>query len=119
MISIPLINAPSRTFCLGMIHLLHPSSLACITIGRIPGTSLMLPSRLNSPITSVSLSCSPGNTPMEDRIASAIGRSKDDPFFLTVAGARLTTIFFAGIWKPELWIAVLTRSEASLTSEER
>ena len=47
---------------------------------------------------------------------AAIGRSKPDPVFLSELGARFTTIFSAGIEKPQLRTAARTRSRASCTA---
>src|SRR5688572_30398694 len=46
---------------------------------------------------------------------SAIGKSNDAPALRTSAGARLTVIFVGGNSKPELRIALLTRSRLSRT----
>ena len=45
----------------------------------------------------------------------AIGRSSKEPIFLTSAGARLIVILPRGNSYPQLIIAALTRSFASLT----
>ena len=118
-ISIPFTSLPSVSFSPGRIKLLHPCSFASITIGRTPGTPLIFPSRLNSPVTITRSIASSGIYPIAASTARAIGRSNDAPFFRTVAGARLTMIFFTGSFIPELRIAVLTRSDASFTSEDR
>ena len=62
---------------------------------------------------------SESSLPRESRILTAMGRSKAAPRFFIVAGARLMTVFFAGKSRPELRIAVRTRSAASFTSDER
>eukprot|EP00831_Metopus_contortus_P015777 TRINITY_DN16563_c0_g1_i4.p2 TRINITY_DN16563_c0_g1~~TRINITY_DN16563_c0_g1_i4.p2 ORF type:complete len:135 (+),score=26.62 TRINITY_DN16563_c0_g1_i4:87-491(+) len=49
------------------------------------------------------------------RIPSAIGKSNNDPFFLTSAGAKLIVILPSGKLYPLFIIAVLTLSLASFT----
>ena len=46
----------------------------------------------------------------------AMGRSKPDPVFLRLPGARFTTTFSPGIANPEALMPARTRSWASLTA---
>ena len=57
-----------------------------------------------------------GSAPSAARIAQAIARSKPAPALRRWAGARLTVTRRCGNSKPELRIAALTRSRASVTA---
>ena len=82
----------------------------------MPGTLRTFPSKLSSPTKSLFSMNSHATCPVATRIPSAIGKSKAQPLFLMSEGAKLTTIFLLGIAKPEVLIAVLTRSRASCTA---
>ena len=116
---IPCTKAASCTFSFGTMQLVIPSSLAQMTIGRTPGIAFIDPSRLSSPSTNV---CSIGNsavTPSDRSTAVAIARSYPEPSFLISAGDKLIVMRFGGKWKPEFLSAVLTRSDDSLTDDDR
>ena len=59
--------------------------------------------------------CRRSTTPDAARMPSAIGRSNDAPAFRTSAGARFTVMRCGGNSKPELRIALRTRSRLSRT----
>ena len=73
-----------------------PSSFAAHTQGNTPLTPLMLPSRLNSPRTTVLSRLTSSTSPFAARIAKAIGKSNPVPLFLISAGEILTTILCGG-----------------------
>ena len=116
---IPCAMLPSFRLSLGIIHSFIPASFAAHTIGSTPLTGLTVPSRLNSPSTSVSLTFSSSMIPFDTRMPIAIGRSNPVPSFLISAGEILTTIRCGGNSTPVFFMAILTLSLASLTSVPR
>ena len=109
-----------------IIHFAHPErSLLDTMLYEKNCTTQMARDRLGSfmfrgedvfkPVSSLS----GGIIPSAARIETAIGRSKEAPFFRSVAGARFTMIFFGGSFTSAFRSAVRTRSAASFTSEER
>ena len=114
--SIPLISAPSAALSLGRITRSKPCSRAIFTIGSIPLTGRISPSRDSSPITSVFSGSKSGICPYTPSIATAIGRSKAEPDLCSSAGERLIVIFIAGRLMPLFLRETLTRLPASLTS---
>ena len=110
---------PSVRLALGITHSLIPASFAAHTIGSTPLTGLTVPSRLNSPIISVSCIALSFIIPFDTRIPTAIGRSKPVPSFLMSAGDILITIRCGASSMSEFFIAILTLSFASFTSEPR
>ena len=92
-----------------------PSRLAAAAIGSTPRAGWMEPSSDSSPSSTTSAMCRRSTTPWAARMPSAIGRSNDAPALRTSAGARLTVIRWAGNSKPELRIALRTRSRLSRT----
>ena len=115
----PSTRVASASLPAGTMHSRYPCFLASHTMGRTPGTSRMLPSSPSSPTVSTRSSASCLTRFWDARIARAMGRSKEAPLFLTLPGDRLITVFFTGISRPLLRIAVRTRSPASFTSEDR
>ena len=94
--SMPLTNAPSAIFSAGTMQRDSPAAFAAMTMGRMPGTFLTFPSRLNSPTRRLFSVSSVNTCPKDIRLATAIGRSKDAPLFLRVAGDRLMTVRLGG-----------------------
>jgi len=82
-------------------------------IGNTPLTDRRLPSRESSPANRQSCSRSAGQCPIAASNATAIGKSKPAPTFLSCAGARLTTIFLGGRANPQLLNAARIRSRLS------
>lgn len=81
----------------------------------MPRTGRISPSRDSSP-TNRRFSRSAGRTCWaRERIATAMGRSRWEPFLANSAGARLIVTFLVGKMRPELAIADRTRSRASET----
>ena len=93
-----------------------PDSRAFIVIGKIPGIPFSVPSRDNSAANKVFSSDSTGIKPCAANNPTAIERSSPAPSFRKSAGARLTVIFCCFKKMPVFFIAVLTRSLASLTA---
>ena len=91
-----------------------PCSLALMTIGSAPRTGCRLPSRDSSPMSRVRVRSRFSIWWEAISTATAMGRSKAGPSFLTSAGARLTVSRAMGMVKPELTMAAPTRSRLSL-----
>ena len=85
------------------------------TIGRMPGTERISPSRPSSP--SNATGTVPARTCSDpSRMPIAIATSSDAPALRSSAGARLTVMRRGGNAKPALRIAPRTRSRASCTA---
>ena len=95
---------------------LTPRAEAAITIGRTPGTQRRRPSRVSSPIRTVSASVSFGSgAPLAARIATAIARSKCGPRLGRSAGeSRIVILRLVGQSNPLFSMAERHRSRASL-----
>ena len=83
-------------------------------IGKVPFTLFTLPSNDNSPINAISSFGIFFITPILHNIPTAIGKSKNAPSFLILAGAKLINTFLLLNSYPEFFIAVRTLSFASL-----
>ena len=83
--------------------------------GSTPRVGWIDPSSESSPSSTQSAISRRSTTPCAARMPSAIGRSNDAPAFRTSAGARFTVMRWAGNSKPELRIALRTRSRLSRT----
>ena len=112
---IPLINEPSRAFPFGRNTYFNHSFLARIHAGIAPGVARRVPSSQSSPKKSPFSRKSVFHFRSHERIAMAIGRSKPDPLFRRLVGARLTVTRFAGKENPEFLSAARTRSLDSCT----
>ena len=82
-----------------------PISFKPSDIGKAPLISFSFPSNDNSPEIANSDRLSWVTPPIAQTIERAIGRSKLEPTFLILAGARLTVIFPFGNRYPEFFIA--------------
>ena len=109
------IRLASFRFPFGTTQNLHFSSLALITIGRIPEIAWISPLRLNSPAIITPFRCSGFRISPAASTAAARGRSNPAPSFLISAGAKFTVILFGGRAIPLFFRAVLTLSWASFT----
>lgn len=96
-----------------------PCFLASNTIGRQFPTPLILPFRPNSPIMQISSNLLASIKFKHPKKATAIGKSNAVPFFLILAGDKLTVIFIDGKGWPMERSADATRSFASMDSLER
>ena len=105
----------SFLFFSGTITWVMPNLCKLNTIGKIPFTGLIFPSRDNSPNTHIFCKDSFSNAPLEASIPRAIDKSNIPPSFFISAGARFTVIFFVGKSKPEFFIAEITLSLDSFT----
>ena len=83
------------------------------TIGAMPGTRRIDPSRPSSPTNARPRTASTGITSSATNSPIAIGRSRPEPVLRYDGGARLTVIFLSDQPKPDVMIAARTRSRAS------
>lgn len=83
--------------------------------GSAPEVGLRLPSRPSSPKKREDSIISSFQFLSHERIAMAIGRSKEEPLFRRFVGARFTVTRFAGKVNPEFFRADLTLSRDSWT----
>ncbi len=93
----------------------NPSRRALAAIGSTPRVAWIDPSRDNSPSSTVSAISRRSTMPDAARMPRAIGKSNEEPALRTSAGARLTVMRCGGNSKPELRMALRTRSRLSLT----
>jgi len=105
----------SLPFSCGTIMFAIFSLRASIAVGKIPRTLFILPSSDNSPAIRKLLIVSFFMIFNAVRIPNAMGRSKDEPSFLTSAGARFIVILSLGNSNPAFLIADLTLSLLSFT----
>ena len=114
--SIPLRELASS---LAAKNLWIPFFLASKTIGRQFPTPLILPFNPNSPIMQISSNLLASIKFRHPKKATAIGKSNAVPFFLILAGDKLTVIFMDGRGWPMERSADATLSFASMDSLER
>ena len=107
--------AASLAFAVGSRSRVSPSRRAAAATGSTPRVAWMVPSRDNSPMTSMPATASAVTTPCAARMPIAMGRSNAAPAFRTSAGARFTVIRCGGNSKPLLRMALRTRSRLSRT----
>ncbi|CAB4556014.1 unannotated protein [freshwater metagenome] len=96
-----------------MIACLTPCNDAARSAGRIPGTDLILPSRVSSPSTTASPSLSNVISSAAASRESAIAQSNAEPRLGRAAGESARVIRLLGHCADELMIAERTRSRAS------
>ena len=114
-IFIPFIIDASFKFLDGIINVFKFSFFASMHFAKTPLTPFILPSKESSPINPMSSRFIFFIFFILESMPTAIGKSKKDPSFFMLAGAKFTTTFLLKTSYPEFFIAVFTLSFDSLT----